>query len=290
MHKIAKSTIQKSRGNKELDSDRGEVFTIIHNTNDNWRLAQSQKSLNFDIECQNESKVFLRHTLMSPLSCEYLGTENLDTINELNARVVFDNANARWIAICEQLNITEHADDIDSVVLLLKENISKRENVNSNFHLSITLNIYGNTENNNNFYGMKGWMPKIVDCSPQTQMFSAARMQMAAVANLSNSNSTLGAALISQAIESSRKISEGILAKRNPSRAVVLAQQQLRKSLTSLLSAKSDKDKSDKSVIINEFPHIDIDKLARLADEESYTMPQGLTREQIIEWARKNQK
>ncbi|QBK69593.1 hypothetical protein [Acinetobacter johnsonii] len=35
--------------------------------------------------------------------------------------------------------------------------------------------------------------------------------------------------------------------------------------------------------------YFDIDHLSRLAQEESYTMPRGLTREQRREWARKNQ-
>lgn len=34
--------------------------------------------------------------------------------------------------------------------------------------------------------------------------------------------------------------------------------------------------------------YFDIDHLSRLAQEESYTMPRGLTREQRREWARKN--
>lgn len=34
--------------------------------------------------------------------------------------------------------------------------------------------------------------------------------------------------------------------------------------------------------------YFDINHLARLAQEESYTMPRGLTREQRREWAKKN--
>lgn len=34
--------------------------------------------------------------------------------------------------------------------------------------------------------------------------------------------------------------------------------------------------------------YFDIDHLSRLAQEESYTMPRGLTREQRREWAKKN--
>ena len=36
------------------------------------------------------------------------------------------------------------------------------------------------------------------------------------------------------------------------------------------------------------FPQIDIDRLSMLAQEESYTMPRGLTREQRRQWARQN--
>lgn len=38
----------------------------------------------------------------------------------------------------------------------------------------------------------------------------------------------------------------------------------------------------------SECPELDIDRLSSLAEEESYTMPRGLTREQRREWARKN--
>lgn len=34
--------------------------------------------------------------------------------------------------------------------------------------------------------------------------------------------------------------------------------------------------------------YFDIDHLSRLAQEESYTMPRGLTREQRRQWARQN--
>lgn len=40
--------------------------------------------------------------------------------------------------------------------------------------------------------------------------------------------------------------------------------------------------------IINDNKYFDIDHLSRLAQEESYTMPRGLTREQRRKWARRN--
>lgn len=38
----------------------------------------------------------------------------------------------------------------------------------------------------------------------------------------------------------------------------------------------------------SEYPELDIDRLSSLAEEESYTMPRGLTREQRRQWARQN--
>jgi hypothetical protein len=39
---------------------------------------------------------------------------------------------------------------------------------------------------------------------------------------------------------------------------------------------------------VNQEKYFDIDNLARLAKEESFTMPRGLTREQRREWAKRN--
>lgn len=39
---------------------------------------------------------------------------------------------------------------------------------------------------------------------------------------------------------------------------------------------------------VNQEKYFDIDNLARLAEEESFTMPRGLTREQRREWAKRN--
>ncbi|WP_277561372.1 hypothetical protein [Acinetobacter beijerinckii] len=43
-----------------------------------------------------------------------------------------------------------------------------------------------------------------------------------------------------------------------------------------------------RSEIANQQKYFDIDNLARLAEEESFTMPRGLTREQRREWAKRN--
>lgn len=40
---------------------------------------------------------------------------------------------------------------------------------------------------------------------------------------------------------------------------------------------------------MNPVQYYDIERLSTLAQEKSYTMPRGLTREQRREWARKNQ-
>lgn len=54
------------------------------------------------------------------------------------------------------------------------------------------------------------------------------------------------------------------------------------------LSIEALSKKSDLS-LDGKFPEINIDNLSMLVQEESYTMPRGLTRGQKLEWARANQ-
>ncbi|WP_061525477.1 hypothetical protein [Acinetobacter venetianus] len=56
-------------------------------------------------------------------------------------------------------------------------------------------------------------------------------------------------------------------------------------TLTIWKSFLSDLHTKQESLNSNYF---DIENLARLAEEESYTMPRGLTREQRREWAKRN--
>lgn len=41
---------------------------------------------------------------------------------------------------------------------------------------------------------------------------------------------------------------------------------------------------------LDEYPHIDMDRLEELCNEKSYTMPSGMTREQRHKWAKENLK
>lgn len=300
MHKLAKSTNQKPKVNKDLDFKQCEVFTEFDSLGVSGHFApfmsikeicSSSRKFNSSIYAQNENvahnrpdlmDMLLRHTPRSPYTSRYPVIENFNKFSELTANVVFDKVNARWIAICEQLSITKHANDMEAVVEALEETLSKHKFVSSEYHLSIIFNKYVNSENRISTDQIEELTPMGV-----VQFFTAPKPHSAVAA----SYIMPGAAVIpvfEQVFEYGRKMADAILPKRTTS-INTMHLQQVSKGVTALALARSDKAKADKSVINNEFPIIDIATFSSLLAEESYTMPSGLTREQKLEWLSENQ-
>lgn len=60
------------------------------------------------------------------------------------------------------------------------------------------------------------------------------------------------------------------------------------KETTSLTATLISQLPESAMIPLNEYPHIDIERLEMLNDAKSFRMPSGLTREQRHEWAKKN--
>lgn len=61
-----------------------------------------------------------------------------------------------------------------------------------------------------------------------------------------------------------------------------------RSRMEKVLRPTETKNKLQELALKENFPQLDIDHLSMLAQEESYTMPRGLTREQRRQWAIQN--
>lgn len=262
VHKSAKSTSQKhktkERSNPSVENESVVVSCPYVSPFEHFYVHHEKRSLGRvylkkDIEDEGNPVIY-SEPLKTSSSLEQPFLTVFDALHVLNrgliglqsqiynhimANVSFDKIHSRWIAICDQLKLTTHAEDMDTLILNLEKLLNENDKVAENYQLTVNLTKFIGKDRSR----LKK-MPVVVKLADPRSNFQWHT-------HLNDNDE--------------QKIYEKLFL-----------------NLEEKISQKVEE--------INEFPHINIDKLSRLAEEKSYTMPQGLTREQIIEWARKNQK
>ncbi len=263
VHKSAKSTSQKhktkERSNQSFESESVGVSCSFVTGAEHFYVHNEKRPLgvihlNKTVEDDN-IRVIYAEPLKNSSSLEQPVLKAIDVLRVLNrglrdlqsqiynhimAIVSFDKTHSRWIAICDQLKITTHAEDMDTLILNLEKLLNENDKVAEDYQLTVNHTKFISKDRSR----LKK-MPVLVKLADPRSNF-----QWHTHLNVNIDEQKIYEKLF---LNHEEKISHELEE-------------------------------------INEFPHINIDKLARLAEEKSYTMPQGLTREQIIEWARKNQK
>lgn len=289
VHKSAKSTNQKLKSQQRSNSkDKDESTDLLCDLGDFFTYGNSLPGVKFNhtnkyiknsgVVIANNQVLFTNNSGIGIIQTHVGNTLNFfnkfnmlsESFSNLMANVSFDTTSKRWIAICGQLEITAHANDMESVIQKLEELLKDDDRVSEDYHLSVNFHKYVSKGRSN---------------------FNASPMPI-----FSNSNDKFfyfwgyDQTILREEEESTSPKFNILKIAHKRQHTIKESALKSAKELASRLQSKLGNIQTEKDEEINEFPHINIEKLARLAEEESYTMPQGLTREQIIEWARKNQK
>ncbi|NUG01110.1 hypothetical protein, partial [Acinetobacter oleivorans] len=157
MHKSAKSTSQKHktkvRSNSDIENDSVvvsddydllveyenlEEISIIQDISSNIRVMHSDRAKFLQsIELPAISAIQLLASINGKLA--QLKSQIYDHIT---ANVSFDKTLSRWIAICDQLKISTHAEDMDSLVANLEDLLNKHDSVADNYQLFVNFNKF----------------------------------------------------------------------------------------------------------------------------------------------------
>ncbi|MCG7221213.1 hypothetical protein [Acinetobacter sp. AG3] len=280
MNKISKTSNRESKSKIKTNLDIGiqgySTVNFLPMTLNAEELSQQFQSL-IDVNSNNTANINPT-TLVTRWLTESRAEANFTTTSGLLTEIVvsacFDSYKEIWIAKCDELNLMEQADTIDLAISSIENILNEHKLVNNEYHLSIRIDKF----NIKNKYLYERHL-NIRYCDLHNYSDNANSIRFV---DSSQPLGSIGAPALS-----------AISWRHVPMFPVIeneLSNQMQEyfnwiDNFNRLFEAKFNVTSQ-----MTEFPIFDVKNLSRLAEEESYTMPKGLTREQKLEWAKEHQK